>query len=193
MKVNINKEESMDALTLLLTRRSMSHLTTPAPEGQSLDNILAAGMRAPDHGALRPWHFVVIQNEGLYKFGQLLEKAAINANLGKGVEEKAKKAPLRAPLIIAVIAKIVVDAKIPAWEQVVTAGCCVHAMQMAAVAQGFGGIWRTGSWTTDPVVRSGLACQEHDKIVGFLYLGTPKFNLPIKGTAQDIKDFVTYY
>uniref|UniRef100_A0A3B0LZC7 NAD(P)H nitroreductase YdjA n=3 Tax=Arsenophonus TaxID=637 RepID=A0A3B0LZC7_9GAMM len=34
----------MDALTLLLTRRSMSHLTTPAPEGQSLDNILAAGM-----------------------------------------------------------------------------------------------------------------------------------------------------
>lgn len=76
---------------------------------------------------------------------------------------------MRAPLIIAVIAKIVVDAKIPAWEQVVTAGCCVHAMQMAAVAQGFDGIWRTGSWTTDPVVRSGLACQEHDKIVGFLF------------------------
>jgi len=50
--VNFNKEESMDALTLLLTRRSMSHLTTPAPENQSLDNILAAGMRAPDHGTL---------------------------------------------------------------------------------------------------------------------------------------------
>ncbi|MFS1538650.1 MAG: NAD(P)H nitroreductase [Candidatus Phlomobacter fragariae] len=183
----------MDALTLLLTRRSMSHLTTPAPEGPSLDNILAAGMRAPDHGVLRPWHFVVIQNQGLDKFGQLLEKAAINANLGKEVEEKAKKAPLRAPLIITVIAKIVVDSKIPAWEQVVTAGCCVHAMQMAAVAQGFGGIWRTGSWTTDPVVRSGLACQERDKIVGFLYLGTPKFNLPMKGTSQDMKDFVTDY
>lgn len=135
----------------------------------------------------------MIQNEGIDKFGRLLEKAAIKANLGKDVEQKARKAPLRAPLIIAVIAKVVVDMKIPAWEQIVTAGCCVHVMQMAAVAQGFGGIWRTGCWTTDPVVRSGLACQEHDKIVGFLYLGTRKFNLPKKSSLPDMKDFVTYY
>lgn len=47
----------MDALTLLLTRRSMSHLTTPAPEGQSLDNILAAGMRAPDMVRYTPLAF----------------------------------------------------------------------------------------------------------------------------------------
>lgn len=66
-------------------------------------------------------------------------------------------------------------------------------MQMAAVAQGFGGIWRTSCWTTDLVVRSGLACQEHDKIVGFLYLGTPKFNFSKKSSLPDMKDFVTYY
>lgn len=58
-------------------------------------------------------------------------------------------------------------------EQIVAAGCCVQAMQMAAVAQGYSGIWRSGSWTHDPVVRAGLGCGEHDHIVGFLYLGTP--------------------
>ncbi len=42
----------MDALTLLLNRRSASRLTTPAPQSDELQNILAAGMRAPDHGVL---------------------------------------------------------------------------------------------------------------------------------------------
>ncbi len=48
------------------------------------------------------------------------------------------------------------------------------AMQMAAVAQGFGGIWRSGALTESPVVREAFGCREQDKIVGFLYLGTPQ-------------------
>ncbi len=41
------------------------------------------------------------------------------------------------------------------------------AMQMAAVAQGFGGIWRSGALTESPVVREAFGCREQDKIVGF--------------------------
>ncbi|CDG17948.1 MULTISPECIES: NAD(P)H nitroreductase [Xenorhabdus] len=183
----------MNALELLLNRRSVSRLTTPAPEGDELQYILAAGMRAPDHGALRPWQFVVMQGEGIDKFSKLLEKAAIEAGLGEEVEEKAKNAPYRAPMIITVIAKVVEHAKVPAWEQVVAAGCAVHAMQMAAVAQGFGGIWRSGSWTEDPTVRAGLGCGENDKIVGFLYLGTPELRAPAKVATPDMTNFVSYF
>ncbi len=39
----------MDALELLVNRRSASRLAEPAPVGEQLDNILRAGMRAPDH------------------------------------------------------------------------------------------------------------------------------------------------
>ncbi|MDE9571582.1 nitroreductase family protein, partial [Xenorhabdus bovienii] len=106
-----------------------------------------------------PWHFIVMYGEGINKFSQLLEKAAIEGELGEEVEEKAKNAPYRAPMIITVIAKVVEHAKVPAWEQVVAAGCAVHAMQMAAVVQGFNGIWRSGSWTEDPIVRAGLGCE----------------------------------
>ncbi|MBD2780091.1 NAD(P)H nitroreductase [Xenorhabdus sp. 42] len=183
----------MNALDLLLNRRSVARLTTPAPEGDVLQHILAAGMRAPDHGALRPWHFVVMQGEGIDKFSQLLEKAAVEGKLGEEVEEKAKNAPYRAPMIITVIAKVVEHAKVPAWEQVVAAGCAVHAMQMAAVAQGFGGIWRSGSWTEDPVVKAGLGCGEDDKIVGFLYLGTPVLKAPTKVSMPDLTNFVSYF
>ncbi|OTA15127.1 oxidoreductase [Xenorhabdus vietnamensis] len=183
----------MNALELLLNRRSVSRLTIPAPEGNELQHILAAGMRAPDHGALRPWHFVVMQGEGINKFSKLLEKAAIEGELGKEVEEKAKNAPYRAPMIVTVISKVVEHVKVPAWEQVVAAGCAVHAMQMAAVAQGFGGIWRSGSWTEDPIVKAGLGCEENDKIVGFLYLGTPELKAPAKVSTPDLTNFVSYF
>ncbi|KLN45594.1 oxidoreductase [Providencia rettgeri] len=183
----------MDALTLLLNRRSASRLTTPAPQGEELNNILAAGMRAPDHGALRPWHFVIMQDEGIKRFSQLLEKAAIEGKLGAEVEEKARNAPFRAPLIITVIAKIKEHAKVPQWEQLVAASCTVQAMQMAAVAQGFGGIWRSGSWTEDAVVRAGLGCEENDRIVGFLYLGTPELKAPAKVQTPDMDSFITHF
>lgn len=183
----------MDALTLLLNRRSASRLTTPAPQGEALDNILAAGMRAPDHGALRPWHFVVMKDDGITRFSQLLEKAAIEGKLGAEVEEKARNAPFRAPLIITVIAKLTEHPKVPQWEQIVAAGCTVQAMQMAAVAQGFGGIWRSGSWTEDEIVRAGLGCGENDRIVGFLYLGTPELKAPSKVAAPDMQGFVTHF
>lgn len=183
----------MDALTLLLNRRSASRLTTPAPDSKALDIILQAGMRAPDHGALKPWHFVVMQDEGIERFSQLLHKAAIVDKLGPEVEEKAKNAPFRAPLIITVIAKVKNHPKVPEWEQLVAAGCSVQAMQMAAVAQGFGGIWRSGSWTRDAVVREGLGCGKEDHIIGFLYLGTPALKAPTTVSPADLTDFVTYF
>ncbi|PQV89904.1 NAD(P)H nitroreductase, partial [Cronobacter sakazakii] len=45
----------MDALDMLVNRRSASRLAEPAPTGDALENILRAGMRASDHGTLQPW------------------------------------------------------------------------------------------------------------------------------------------
>lgn len=54
----------MDALELLINRRSASRLAEPAPTGEQLQNILRAGMRAPDHKSMQPWHFFVIEGKG---------------------------------------------------------------------------------------------------------------------------------
>ncbi|CNJ31202.1 NAD(P)H nitroreductase [Yersinia aldovae] len=183
----------MDALELLLNRRSASRLAAPAPVGEALGHIIHAGMRAPDHGTLQPWRFVLIENDGLERFSQLLQKAVQHDGADDAVLEKAKNAPFRAPLIITVIAHITENGKVPNWEQVVSAGCAVQAMQMAALAQGFNGIWRTGSWTHHPVVRQGFACREQDEIVGFLYLGTPLLKSSTKVTPPDYSTFVRHF
>ena len=85
------------------------------------------------------------RKSGLERFSQLLQAAAKQDQLDEAAIEKATKAPFRAPLIITVIAHCTEETKVPRWEQVVSAGCAVQAMQMAALAQGFNGIWRTGA------------------------------------------------
>ncbi|HKN04679.1 MAG TPA: NAD(P)H nitroreductase [Buttiauxella sp.] len=180
----------MDALELLLNRRSASRLAEPAPAGEALENIIRAGMRAPDHGTLRPWRFIIIENEGLERFSHVLEKAAIAEELDEKGIEKARTAPFRAPLIIAVVAYCDDNHKVPVWEQVVSAGCSVMAMQLAAIAQGYNGIWRTGIWTENEAVREALHCREQDEVVGFLYLGTPQLKASTTVSVPDITPFV---
>lgn len=67
----------MDALELLINRRSASRLAEPAPTGEQLQNILRAAMRAPDHKSMQPWHFFVIEGEGRERFSAVLEQGRL--------------------------------------------------------------------------------------------------------------------
>lgn len=162
----------MQALDLLLTRSSQPRLQAPAPEGQALENIKQAALRAPDHACLTPWKFVVCQNQGLIRLGEVFQQAAIAANKSEKELERAPQLPLRAPMVIVAIAKYTKNDKVPWVEQVASASCALHAMQMAAVAQGFAGVWRTGSFAQSSTVKKAFDLSEQDEIVGFLYLGS---------------------
>lgn len=162
----------MLALDLLLTRSSQPRLQAPAPEGQVLENIKQAALRAPDHACLSPWKFVVCQNQGLKRLGEVFEQASIAADKSEKEIERAPLLPLRAPMVMVAIAKYTEHDKVPWVEQVASTACAVHAMQMAAVAQGFAGVWRTGFFAQDPSVKQAFGLSEQDEIVGFLYLGS---------------------
>ena len=181
----------MDALDLLLNRRSIGKLSAPAPEGQALENIIRAGLRAPDHAGLTPWRFVISQGEGLQKLANILVEAAKADNCEPEVIEKVSNAPFRAPMVITVIAKVTPHEKVPAIEQHISAGCAAHAMQMAAVAQGFQGFWRSGKWMFHSHVRQAFGLEGEDAIVGFLYLGTPGCT-PLKVPNRDLSKFVEF-
>lgn len=181
----------MDALDLLLNRRSIARLSAPAPEGKALENIIRAGLRAPDHGGLTPWRFVIAQGEGLQKLADILVSAATAENSDQAVMDKVSQAPFRAPMVITVIAKVIEHEKVPAFEQHLSAGCAAQAMQMAAVAQGFQGFWRSGKWMFHDVVRDAFGVSGDDQIVGFLYLGTPGCT-PMKVPERDLAKFVEF-
>ncbi|WP_299013577.1 NAD(P)H nitroreductase [uncultured Photobacterium sp.] len=181
----------MEALSLLLNRRSLPKLMEPAPQGEVLDNIFRAGLRAPDHAALTPWRFIVSQGEGLQKLAGILVEAAKADGADELAIEKAGRAPFRAPMVITVVAKVTAHEKVPVIEQHLSAGCAVQAMQMAAVAQGFSGYWRTGKWAYHPVVREALGVQGDDLIAGFLYIGTSGCR-EARVQERDLNQFVEY-
>ncbi|CAM3826129.1 NAD(P)H nitroreductase [Rheinheimera salexigens] len=184
----------MDALTLLTTRYSLPRLTEPAPMGEALDNIKRAALQAPDHGNLRPWRFIIAEGrEALLKLGDIFVEAAVDDNPTMATEllERARQLPLRAPMVIVCIAKVTEHPKIPVLEQHYSAACAVMAMQQAAFAQGFGGIWRTGTYSQLDMVKQALALGEDDEIVGFLYLGTPSAE-PAKRHPVEIDDHFSY-
>ena len=55
------------ALNFLLTRRSRpaKTLSGPAPDKETLETILTAAARTPDHGKLEPWRFIVLEKTAL--------------------------------------------------------------------------------------------------------------------------------
>lgn len=181
----------MDAITALHTRNSVNLLSDPAPTKQQLENIFKAGLRACDHGNLRPWKFLLIEGEARERFGELMlrvKTAMDGGELEPAFAMKLKAKPLRAPIIIVVVAKVSKDHKIPDIEQILSAGASAQMMMVAAHAQGVGAIWRSGSLIFRPEMLAGLGLGEADKIVGLLYLGTPRASKSLPQLDPD--DFV---
>lgn len=185
------KDNQLDALELLLTRQSTPRLTAPAPSKQQLQHIVDAATRAPDHAGLTPWEFIIAEGEGLARLGQIFVDAVKQKGADPDFITKVSNMPLRAPMVITVVAKVQPHPKVPAIEQHLAAGCAVMAMQQAAFAQGLGGIWRTGDLAFDGNVHQALGLTELDQIVGFLYLGTPVVNAPTKN-LKDGMSFARY-
>ena len=91
-------------LHLLLTRSSCGLLQAPAPSGDVLEHILQAGLRAPDHGHLQPFQFLLAEGEGLQRLGRLLAASAKQDGASDELIERAEQMPLRAPMVITVVA-----------------------------------------------------------------------------------------
>ncbi|MCE0556136.1 MULTISPECIES: NAD(P)H nitroreductase [unclassified Motilimonas] len=181
----------MLAMDLLLKRRSCPRLAAPAPDSCELETILQAGLRAPDHGSLQPWRFIVAQGDGLLRLGDIYYQAMQAQGADEAALQKAQNMPQRAPVVISIIAKVTKEHKVPEIEQIISAGCCVHAMQMAAQAMGYGGVWRTGDLCYNAMVEQGLGLAENESLVGFLYIGTPVTE-PSAPKTLLVDDFVSH-
>ena len=167
----------MDALENLLGRYSTpaKQLTEPAPSDTELKTIFAAAVTAPDHCSLQPWRFIVIRGNARRRLGDIFVEAykLRDSRANAAQLERYRLKPLRAPLIIAVVADIQVDnKKVPEQEQLISAGVAAQHIQLAARAMGYNSIWLTGVNCHDLHVSSAMGLGFDEKLVGFIYIGT---------------------
>lgn len=187
-----------DTIKTILSRRSVSRLSDPAPSSNELDIILKAASSAPDHGSLRPFRFVVFQGEQKTRFAKVLVEALQNRASSKGstpTEGQLRKENAkfeRAPVIIAVAAKIDPYSKILEIEQLLSAAAAVENLLLAAKSLNYGSMWRTGEATYDSYVKKAIGLEENDHIVAWVYLGTDS-SMQNEPRDPSVADLVTYW
>ncbi len=163
-----------DTIEQLLCRNSAPRLTDPGPDRATREYMFQAALRAPDHAWLQPWRFLTIEGEARDRLGEVFLESLLQEDPGadEAARDKALAAPRRAPLLVVVVCRYTEHPKVPHQEQVISAGCAAHAMMLAAEAQGYAAIWRTGRYAEDPIVTHELGLADNESIVGFLYFGS---------------------
>jgi nitroreductase len=182
----------MQALDVLLNRVSVPRLIDPAPDAARREVMFGAALRAPDHGQLRPYRFITVEGAARERMGDLLVQAlqAFGGEVTPQALEKARLGPLRAPLVVVVVACLQEHYKVPKTEQLITAGCAAHGVLLAAYALGVGAVWRSGDLSYSPVVAEGFGLAAGEEVIGFLYLGTP-LNPPRVAAKVDVAGYVS--
>jgi nitroreductase len=185
---------SPDTLALLARRRSASapQLTTPAPNAEELHELIRLAARAPDHGKLFPWRFLVFEGKGRQRAGDILaEVAEADGERAKQVEEERERFA-RAPLVIGVISAAREQHKIPVWEQELSAGAVCQNLLIAATASGFVANWITEWYAYHPVVKERLGLKAGERVAGFIYIGTAKEELEER-PRPDMDKIVSFF
>jgi nitroreductase len=183
-------------LDLLARRRSLPPigLGAPGPNAEELALMLKLAARAPDHGKLAPWRFIVIEEEGREKLGRLALETKLSAtpDLDEAAQAVELGRFLRAPLVIAVVSRAAPHAKIPEWEQVLSAGAVCMNLTIAAKAMGFGSSWLTEWCAYDSNLRAGLGLADYERIAGFVHIGRPTYD-PEDRVRPALETIVTRY
>lgn len=167
--------DTSSAAALLATRRSgkARDMVAPGPEGVTLDAILAAATRVPDHGKLAPWRFVIIGQEQRQALANLLEQAYRDEkpNASRMEVEAMRNFATQAPTLIVLMSRPYPESHIPLWEQQLSVGAAAMQLLNAAHAHGFVGNWLTGWATFSPAVTKALG-EDGERIAGFFFFGT---------------------
>lgn len=165
---------------MIALRRSTSKrgLIAPGPDPAALDDILTVATRVPDHRRLAPWRFLVFEGDARAQFN------AKAVDIQKAEHPEATEAMLadtasyfsRAPVVVAVISSPDPSHKTPVWEQELSCGALCQNLLLAANASGWAGCWLTEWIAFSPGINALLGLTEHERIAGYIYLGTAKEN-----------------
>jgi nitroreductase len=182
------------ALDFLLTRRSRpaKTLTTPVPDRAALAPLLTAAARTPDHGKLEPWRFIVLTKPALTRLSHMVPARGAALGIDPDKITKAVDQFANADLAVAVISSPKSSEKIPAVEQVYSAGAVCLALVNAALAAGWGANWLSGWASHDRTfIDDGLGLGPHEAVAGFIHIGT-ETNAPPERPRPDLDAITTW-
>ena len=161
-----------EELELLLQRYSVGpkHLRHPVPGEDALSLAALAALRAPDHGKLTPYAFLLLSPSQRPVLAELF--AAIARREGRSEPEVGieRDRALRAPLLIAFLVRIRDEAETPEHEQWLAAGGALSNFMTALHLMGYGSKMLSGRKADDPTLQDAF-CGPGERLVGWIAVG----------------------
>lgn len=151
-------------------------LGAPGPTEEEVRALVEAAARVSDHGRLQPWRLLAIHGEARGALGRAL--VALREARGEVLDEAVRSKDLQrfahAPLVLAVIARITPEHKIPEVEQLLSAGALAQNLLIGACALGYGAQWLTGWPAYDNQAQRTFGLEANERIIAFIHIGRPQ-------------------
>ncbi|HEX5960179.1 MAG TPA: nitroreductase family protein [Rhodanobacteraceae bacterium] len=168
---------NQQALEFLRARRSVpaAQLQAPGPTPAELREIVATAIRVPDHGKLAPWRLIAFTGDAGARYGQALADLHVRVDPGVPAVKLAKDRGrfAHSPVVLAVVARIDAEhPKIPAQEQLLSAGCLGFNLLLAAQAAGFAAQWLTGWSCYERAAAALLGLADDERAIGYIHIGS---------------------
>lgn len=185
-------------LDLLLTRRSVvaANIISPGPSDEQLQQIIAAGIRVPDHGKICPWRIQVIGATGREQLVEL-QTRVFNRERTEDSPKKLEllnKITLNSPRLLIVTSKPNMDklGKVPLLEQQLSGGAVCQNILIAAHAMGYVAQWLTNWPAYHPEIKALLGHAEDSDILGFIHIGSVSAQ-PMDRDRPDYQTVVSHW
>jgi nitroreductase len=165
----------MELFEALTTRSSAAKLAPPGPSPDELARMLAASANAPDHGRLKPWRLIVLDEAMRHVFADAAvagRRAREPAPSEEQLESERSKIWRSPTIVIVGCAVDLQNKKIPEVEQVLACGAVAENLMLAAHALGYGAMWKTGAAAYDSGVKLAVGLRATDHIIAIMHLGT---------------------
>lgn len=164
--------DRMETYEAIVTRRSVPKVKPESPSRKDISKLLEAGVRAPTHHLTQPWRFVVLAGDARAELGEAWARG--EAAIGRDPEVVRNK-PLRAPVIIAVIATPKSHLpKVIELEEHHAVGAAIQNILLAAHDLGLGAMIRTGRAREYAEVEEFFGIDPDEYIAGMIYVGYPE-------------------
>ncbi|HQY10377.1 MAG: nitroreductase [Burkholderiales bacterium] len=162
---------------LIQSRRHIGprHLVEPAPDEGQLRELFTAAAAAPDHERLRPWRFLVLGPSARERLAECFAHALRERDADAALDQvaQAREKAFRAPVLILAIADLRAEQPdVPPFERLVSLGCAIQNLLLAAQARGFASGLSSGRALQSAVLRQTFGVHEGEQALCFISLGT---------------------
>jgi len=148
-----------------------------------LTELLEDAHWAPTHGLTQPWRFHVFTTpEARARLGDALQSIydRLTPEPQRDPEKRAKlgAGPRRAPVAIALLARVEPGGRIAEWEEIAAVACAAQNLMLSAEEHGLVSFWSTPPPACCREFATWLGADSTHRALGLLYLGRPLAGQP---------------